>query len=144
MCRAVYIGTRSPAPEVAWDENAPAFNTQRLTDSDDAVRSRFRSPNVIYAGAHTGCSCGFNYGLGGATSDDPDEVAARDSVRRLRVYLEQLLRTESEIELFTCWEGEQGFSETSRRVIGLAHFSGESFEFVQLEFLVIQRPEPAG
>ena len=143
MCLAVYIATDRPAPAVPWDEARPAFNTQPLTDTEHAVRARFRRANVMYLGAHTGCACGFSYGTRTASNAKPDEVAAaRESTASLRRYLERLLQSETEVELFACWEGDQGKSEIARRVVAPGHFGGDEFEFVEREFLVVQGHSP--
>jgi hypothetical protein len=136
---AVYIATAQPAPIVPWDETRPAFNAQRITDAEHAVLARFTHPNVAYLGAHTGCSCGFSYAREWAGSDEPDEcLAAQESTRALREYLARVLKTEPEVELFACWEGDQDKPEIARRVVGPDHFGGDEFRFVERELLIVR------
>ncbi|HEY8945664.1 MAG TPA: hypothetical protein VIM73_15450 [Polyangiaceae bacterium] len=135
---AVYLGCDLEPPEASWDESRPAFNTQRVSANDGAVRRLFRKPAVIFLGAHTGCSCGFTYGMD--DGEDPAERAdAARSVGALRLYLSVLLEHVAEIELFACWEGDQNLSPLSRMEVTLDHFGGPSFAFVERQFLVCRR-----
>jgi hypothetical protein len=95
--------------------------------------------NVMYLGAYTGCSCGFSYGTETASNTEPDEVAAaRNSTHALREYIEGMLLSEPEVELFACWEGDQSEAEINRRVVEPAYFGGNGFEFVEREHLIVR------
>jgi hypothetical protein len=138
---AVYIATAEPAAPVPWDGAHPAFNAGPINDRQEAVRARFRQSHIMYLGAYTGCSCGFSYGTETASNTKPDEVAAaRASTRALREYIEHALKSESEVELFACWEGDQDQPELGRKVVDPTHFGGDQFEFVERELLIVRRP----
>jgi len=59
MCWALYLASEKPLPQIPWDKDARAFNTQELSDSDLGVRKQFSLPYVMYMGSHLGCGCGF-------------------------------------------------------------------------------------
>ncbi len=102
MCLSVFIASDALLVLVPWDSASPAFNTVPLSEHEDSVRRQFSLSQVVYAGAHTGCSCGFH--------SDKDDPAA---VTRSRAALVQYLRKASEagpVEVFVCWEGDYAVS----------------------------------
>lgn len=84
----------------------------------------FTKPHVYFLGAHTGCSCGFRYGIGG----DADE-AGRESVRRLGAYLAAAVEAAGPVELYACWDGDEAEPERERTAVMASHFSGEAEDF---------------
>src|SRR5262245_10126110 len=141
MCMALYVAAEIVLPRVPWVEAAPAFNTQELAGHEDVVRERFSKTNVVFLGAHTGCSCGFSYGeLDPETPEEKeDDRRSRESVRHLREYLADALKSTPELEIFACWEGDQSQPETARRVVSVDHFGGEAFGLNEHEMLVLRR-----
>src|SRR5262249_3261522 len=118
-----------PLPMVPWRESHPAFNVQSLSDSEQAVKKHFTKANVYYLGAHTGCSCGFQYGPVPPTTDEDrrEEAAGRQSVASLREYLKQAVQDGREVELFSSWEGDWHEENVERMEVSPDWFSGESF-----------------
>jgi len=106
MCPAVFISSDQPLPFVAWDEGEPAFNVVPLSEHEEIVRRQFSLAHTVYAGAHTGCSCGFR-------SDDENPSAATRSRAELLKYIEQAAAS-GPVEVFVCWEGEWGESPRIR------------------------------
>ena len=107
MCFGVYIASDGPLPLVAWNPAEPAFNVTPLGEPEAAVRTQFTGRNVVYAGSHTQCGCGFS------TTDDNDPVDVLDSRRALLAYLRSVARTDA-LELFACWEGDYSEAPASR------------------------------
>ena len=131
MCMVLYVAADRPLPLVAWDERDPAFHVTELPDSEAAVRARFSKPYVYYAGSHEGCGCGFSYGWW--DGDEPERTApARESVRRLRAYLEAATRAAGPLELYACWSGDEGDEAWHRRELTPRDFAHDAAEF-QLE-----------
>ena len=139
MCVALFIAADIEPPLVAWDESAPGFNVVGLSDHELVVRRHFSKPHVRYAGAHTGCSCGFAYGQVEATTEQDrlEEERGRSSVLSLRSYLDELLHSTSVLELYACWEGEWEYPEERRREVTTEIFGGDAFDFRQREMLVV-------
>jgi hypothetical protein len=126
---AVFIAAAEPLPFVAWNEAAPAFHLQAISDEEDAVRARFTKPHIYFLGAHTGCSCGFNYGLREVkrAEDQAEEVASRASVAALRAYLRDAVTRQGEVEVFSSWEDDWTTEPEERLQITPDWFGGDSF-----------------
>jgi len=129
MCMALYIASDEPVSGPSWSDAMPAFNVQAITDVDAKVRSQFSKPHVAYRGAHTGCSCGFSYGETEPTSDteQAEEQAGRASVGALRSFLTAQLTRVSELQLFACWEGDQGEEPVLQLTVTPSHFDDAQF-----------------
>lgn len=140
MCYALYVGSNRPLPEREWGESAPDFNTTRLTDRDEEVRERFSLPFVLYVGAHTGCSCGFQFD----EFDDMEEQARVMKTRRaLFDFLNTALADDGRLEMFLCWEGGQGEPYESRTTLTPGDFLKQEFPLPEQGFAEIL-PDPAG
>ena len=109
MCLGVFVASDQPLGLVPWDEQAPAFNVVPLSEHEEPVRQQFTLAYVVYAGAHTGCSCGFH-------SDENDPAAVTRSRAALIEYINQASMA-GLVELFVCWEGEyqEGARERAER-----------------------------
>ena len=139
MCMAVYLAASTPLPLVPWDAERPAFHVDPLTD-DDAVRVQFSRPHVVYAGSHEGCGCGFEYGRW--EGEKPEQAAAaRATVAALRAYVAGVLEAGEPVELYACWEGEQGEAPAHRLALTPDDLGGPAFWFEERTFAVIS---PAG
>lgn len=133
MCLAVYLASDSPLPLVEWNEEHPRFNVVPITKNEIAVKKQFRHPNVVYAGSHQGCGCGFF--KDGETGEDLMLVQANyDSLVR---YLSELITDGANIEIFSCWEGDQGSEPETKQRLSLATLGSESFEFEEKAYYEI-------
>ncbi len=108
MCYAVYLGTEIELKTSKWDENKPAFYIEEInTQEDSSVLQHFSKPKVYYLGSHEGCGCGFAYDE--QNDDKDDDLALRIlSVKHFINLLEYILNQSDKVEIFLCWEGEQG------------------------------------
>ena len=98
-----------------------------------AVLKQFRHPNVVYAGSHQGCGCGFF--KDGETGEDLMLVQANyDSLVR---YLNEQINDGANIEIFSCWEGDQGSEPETKQRLSLATLGSESFEFEEKAYYEI-------
>jgi hypothetical protein len=89
MCWYLYLASDYPLPLKEWDEDDPSFNVGELQDYDKEVVKQFSKSNIVFVGAHTGCSCGFMYDSD-PIEDERDRIedqAARESVAKLVEYL---------------------------------------------------------
>jgi hypothetical protein len=107
MCFGVYIASDGPLPLVPWNPAEPAFNVTALGEPEAVVRTQFAGRNVVYAGSHTQCGCGFN------ASADNDPADMLKSRRALLAYLRSAARAGA-LEVFACWEGDYAEVATSR------------------------------
>lgn len=134
----LYIASDKPLPLVEWREDEPAFNVTELSGSDVQVKKQFDKSYVVFAGAHTGCSCGFNYGeLPIEDQDDElEDRRSRDSVGSLAQYLSERLRY-GPVELFSCWDGDQNEKPEQKLTVSIDYFGGQTFRFDEKQFLVL-------
>jgi hypothetical protein len=109
MCMTVYMASDYSLPTSAWDEACPTFYVRTLTEGDEPVRRQFSKPYVYYAGSHEGCGCGFQYGqYEGCEEDAAALAAAQGSRRKLAEFLSLALQHQATVEVFACWDGDQG------------------------------------
>lgn len=131
MCWALYLASDKELHIVPWDEASPAFNTQVLSPTDVSVKVQFSLPHVIYVGSHEGCGCGFR----SADDDGAEEKAIREkTVHALADYLNNMLTTGARLEMFLCWEGDQGQTPVARKKITPKEFLGSDFPLGEKEY----------
>ncbi len=136
MCMMVYIASDYPLPTRPWDEARPRFCIQELTEHDEPVRRHFSKPHVYYAGSHEGCGCGFQSGK----HPGEDQAAASDaneSRRLLCEYLSVALQHQATVELFACWDGDQGEAPEHYGRIRPKDLLQEKTFFLEREFLAV-------
>ena len=143
MCMALFIAAAEPLETIPWDESRHGFNVQSITESEEVVRRHFTMPHVYYAGAHTGCSCGFTYGLLDVkdVADEDEDAAGRRSVADLQRYLAVAVARLGEVQLFSAWEGD--FDEDAEQQLAVTPdwFGGGSFNLPErVEFRVTAGP----
>jgi hypothetical protein len=140
MCLVVYLASDRPLPLISWDENARGFHVTELTgEKDEPVRVQFTQPHVYYAGSHTICGCGFNYGQDPLAEDDPEELALRArTLSAMSDYLASAVANGGTIELFACWEGDQAAVPEHRRELAPDAFRSSDFVLQEKELIVVR------
>ena len=141
MCTLVFIAADHPLATIAWNPAKPAFHVRELTDQEHLIRGRFSKPYVYYVGAHELCGCGFRYGLPPEQLllEPEEEVAARDSVRRLAAYLTALVAVDI-VELYACASEELRdvtAAPSARAPLSVSTIGGETFSLVEGKLLTI-------
>ncbi len=139
-CRTIYIAAEAPLRLIEWDAEMPGFYLADLeTENDELVRVQFEKPHVYFAGSHTHCGCGFNYGRIRKFERDPEELARkRHSLAAMSEYLAHEIGRVGEIELFACWDGHQAADPELRRDLTPSSLSGERFFFYDKELSVVR------
>jgi hypothetical protein len=145
MCMMLYVAADRPLPSIEWRKEAPEFYITSLPPAYEAVRRQFTKSFLYFAGAHTGCGCGFQYGLHpvegeGQWADNlrEEEAAGRNSVRRLSEYLSQVVAS-GEVELYSCWAGQETDQPEERASITPADIGGPVFSFKERQLLIVQQ-----
>jgi hypothetical protein len=137
MCVMVYVASDEPLPRIAWDERAPSFYVDDVTDSDRTVSGRFTLPHVCYVGSHEGCGCGFQFGEYPEVEEPDDTAAARRSREQLVDYLQQQLAAGRRLELYACWAGDEAEPADHTGVITPSQLLVERTYFREREFLSV-------
>lgn len=122
MCKALYLASNKPLPESKWDEQNPAFYVEALAKADTPVRRHFSKPYVYYAGAHEGCGCGFGYGDFGDPVLEASDALGKRSLEQLFTFLRAQSQTAGPLEMYYCWEGDEGRRAKAAATIELATF----------------------
>ena len=128
MCRYLYLASDAPLPLIEWEESRPAFNVAELQDYDLDVVKQFTKPHIVFLGAHTVCSCCFAYDSE-PPEDEREEMEdrdARESVRELIQFLSDEAQ-KSPLELFACWNGDQGETPVETLTVSPNYFCGSEF-----------------
>src|SRR5690348_10705078 len=149
MCMMLYVAADQPLPVIEWRKDAPGFYITSLPSAYEAVRRQFTKPILYLAGAHTGCGCGFQYGLYPTDGEDQwadnlheEDAAGKHSVRCLSEYLSQAV-ARGDIELYSCWAGQEADEPEERSSISPADLDGPAFRFKERQFLTVQQPHPS-
>ena len=134
MCLAVYVASDAPLPESKWNEHAPAFYLEAVPQSE-GVCKQFRYRHVYYAGSHEGCGCGFSKD----GRDSQELQQCQDNYHALAGVLSGALQAGAELQLFTCWEGEQTNRPETTGALTAEELVEPQFELQQLSLLSVQR-----
>jgi hypothetical protein len=132
MCMVVYVGSDYPLPEIPMDGTGN-FHVAAVP-APDPVRRHFTKPCVVYAGAHGGCGCGFQYGEHEDSEPYPGNV---DSRRRLAEYVAVALQHQPEVELYACWSADEGEPAEYHDRIRPADLTTTRTYFRERELLVV-------
>ena len=139
-CMAIYLAADGPLPLVEWQAEAPGFYIIDLeTDNDRLVRAQFTVPHVYFAGSHSHCGCGFNYGRIAQFERDPEELVRKhNSLAAMSEYLAHEIGRVGEIELFACWDGDQAADPEIHRALTPGSLLGEHFFFHARELSLVR------
>ena len=155
MCLMLWVGAQVPLPTVTRNDPQtpdPTYGYGCIEDEalGAPVRGRFSLPFVSFVGAHSGCGCGFNYKnmawqgfsrvdevtpLLGALRDDErtsflEEQGSRERLRRLI----ELALEGGPVEVFGCWDGDQGADAIAVRDVSVSYFT-ETIEPIEEQVL---------
>jgi hypothetical protein len=148
MCMAVYIASDRPLPltkqpeypkdcisSPTWPMEAQRFHTAELRPAQEAVRSHFQFPHVLYAGSYEGCGCGFNFGREyPSDEDDPKHLTvARESVADLIRYV----RESGVRQIYSCWFDDEAKPTAHERTVKPEALAAQDFFFREQELLSI-------
>lgn len=121
MCLVVYLASDQPLPFIAWDENTPAFHVTEVREAELKVRQQFKKPHLYYLGSHTGCGCGFDDAQNNERNVD-EHAATERTLNALGAYLAAAVATAGTLELYSCWDGDQGTQPDCRLELSPASF----------------------
>lgn len=140
----VYVASDYPLPLIPWDPSRPGFHVTKLPDRAAPVRRQFSKPHIYYVGSHEGCGCGFQYGEYEGFEDEADLPVKRDSRRRLAELLAVALQHQPQVELFACWDGDEGLlAEHTDRIRSGDLTEARTF-FREKELLVVDESDAKG
>ena len=133
MCMVVIAGTDELMPPVG-SEDAFLFQARPLYPDSASVQRLFSKPHLYDLSSIGGCGCGFRYGPHDLEPQAHEQ--SRESVRLLQDFLCRAAGTGS-VELYSCWSGDESIEPETRQTVSFAHFSGEEFDLVELQFLTV-------
>ena len=138
MCMMVYIASDYPLPTSAWNYAKPTFHVTNVLDAHVPVRRHFSKPYAYYVGSHEGCGCGFQVGQYDASNVDAETLAAGlSSRRRLVEFLAVALQHQQTVELFACWDGDQGEEAEHRSTVRPQELLADRTYFLEREWMLI-------
>jgi len=141
MCLALFVASDEPVHASAGWNGTAALSFHPLAAADAWVRNVLSKPYVMYVGSHTGCSCGFAFGLIEPRTDAEaeEEARGRQSVAALRELLETRLAGAREVQLLACWAGNEGSLPGPSQTVGLDYFGGDEFQFPERAVIMVRR-----
>ena len=128
MCFVLYVAADAPIPDIPFHTDAPALNTQPLSDQEFPLRDVFGKPNVKFLGSSNHCGCGYRhlsfqngewpeeYLIGTDPEFGADKQADHEALHRFVV---QQLRDNDRIELYGCWDGDFQYPPARNEVISV-------------------------
>ena len=97
------------------------------------IKNQFRHSHIVYAGTHVLCGCGFL-----KQDEEGDELALiQANYDSLVSYLGGLKKSGAAVEIFSCWEGDQGAEPEFRELVSLTELGSDEFEFKEKAFYEI-------
>ena len=139
MCLVAYIAAAGELPTLEWNHEIPAFHVKNFDDGIAKVRGHFRLPFVYYLGSHEGCGCGFNRG----SASEPHQLeAVRQTLAALSRYLQAAVSQVGTIELYTCWNGDEGDASEHSVTVPVSAF-GSDMEWFPEKCHATIVPDPA-
>lgn len=151
MCMMLYIASDKELPLVPTgeDDYQPIY-VDELSKYNSEVKKQFTKKYSYYIGSYQGCGCGFSYGQYNIDSEEVDESLIeffnievekrKKSVRELFNYISNNLENVSEIELYSCWAGNEKGTPKHRLEISLANFSlGNEFSFEEDQLIIVHK-----
>ncbi len=134
MCWALYLASDLKMPRIPWDERARRLALLPLDASDDVVSGKFSLPNIAYVCSHDGCGCGF---MDESESSGEGLRLRLSALSELHELLVSMLSSGAIIEMFLCWEGDQGSPIDAEIKLTAGSFLGSSFPLRAQQFAVI-------
>jgi hypothetical protein len=125
MCLAVYIASSKPLKTTGRDKANQEFYVTNLSTHELPVKKQFELPNVYYVGSDQGCGCGFL--KDGVVGEELTQVEG--NYLQLSGYIADARQQGAEIQLFSCWEGDQASRSEFQEVISEADLITPEFEF---------------
>jgi hypothetical protein len=105
MCLTFYLASSAPLAEIAPVDGSQPFYCELVPDP--LTIAALTLPYKYFLGAHTGCGCGFNFGIrdnGDNDTSTEDTKASRDALTQ---YLTHARSQGHVLELFCCWTGDE-------------------------------------
>ena len=136
MCFVLYMAADAEIPDIPFDADAPALNTQSLSNSELPLRDVFHKRHMKFLGSSNGCGCGYRYLsyqdgqwpeeylIGTDPESDADAQPEHESLHRF--ILDQLQHNDK-IELYGCWDGDFRHPPARHDVIGVDDLISDDF-----------------
>ena len=148
MCMMLYISSNKELPVIPWCHEEDYFNLKNLEVPDNsfweraklAIQLKTTGSYLYSAMAHTGCGCGFAYGVNPIydEEDQKEEEKNKRSVKLLFSFLKEHFKTGEVVELYSCVAGREGNVDYKRTSISLSDFKlGDSFELYNGELISV-------
>jgi len=134
MCMMIYLAADQPLRMLEWNEGDPGFHVSAPAPDEERVRCQFTKANLVYAGSHEECGCGFQYGEYSADNYEQSELEQRRrSLNQFAEYLRVELSRVGPIEVYACWDGDQETAPEHHRILTPSSLEADDFFFRQKE-----------
>ena len=138
MCIVIYLGSNSKPELIPWDEKARRFNVQTIKGPEKTVTKHFSKKHIVYIGSSLHCGCGFRSKMDPNDPGEFDDSQLQDH-EDFSEYLIKLMQSEQEIEVYSCWSGNEYCNVKYKRKIKISEIQSDQFGFLENEFLIISK-----
>jgi hypothetical protein len=142
MCMVYYLGSDGDVPlTLPWTKDAPAFHVTLIDGPESGhVKEKLPHRRLVYLGSHEGCGCGFrSYRDGYLMKGDAEEKDVVADHAALAAYLSALPPSQSPIQIFGCWSGDESDPVEHFRDISPADVLDPQFGFREREVLTLKK-----
>ncbi|MDP4145468.1 MAG: hypothetical protein Q8936_13445 [Bacillota bacterium] len=151
MCMMLYTASDVKLPLVpAGQQDYQPIYVDELSEYNLDVKKQFTKKYVYYIGSYQGCGCGFSYGQYDIEDKEVNESfieifnaeqeKRKRSVRELFNYITNNLKNVSEIELYSCWAGNEKNTSKHKLHISLANLSlPNKFSFEEDQLIIVHK-----
>jgi len=144
----LYMACNRRMPIISYDKQNPSFYVEELSNQDNEFfRNAYNKflkifpDNYIYkVCAHSGCGCGFSYGINPIYDEDDieEENECKISTEKLIAYLKSNIQSDEEIKLYSCITGNEMNQMDSIRTLKVSQMElGKQFKLNNRELMKI-------
>lgn len=129
MCLTVYLASDQALPTIPWNDDSPGFHVLELPPNH-IIHKQLSLGNLYYLGSHEGCGCGFI--KDGEVGDEL--TAVQENFTRLAHFITAARERGAHLQVYCCWEGDQGSPVEHHFTIDEKALLSLDFEFTEKAF----------
>jgi hypothetical protein len=135
----LYLASENELPKAKTEiENSDIYIEKHKT-LFNAMNISFNKRNIYYVGSDEGCSCGFMLEVDCKHQENSILQQKKRNQYRLFEYLNDCLETETSLELYGVYNGDEGQKVVSERNIKIKDLIDKDFFFVEKELLIVHK-----
>lgn len=135
----LYLASENELPNVKTEIENQGIYIEKHKTLFNAMNISFNKRNIYYVGSDEGCSCGFMLEVDCKHQENSILQQKKKNQFHLFEYLNDCLETESSLELYGVYNGDEGQKVVSEKHITIRDLIDRNFYFVERELLIVQK-----